>query len=76
MRGLVEGTVVVTLEEIANAIRLMVERVRVVAEGAGGASLAAALRGEAEGSKVVCVISGGNIDSATLATILTGGIPG
>ena len=76
VRGLVEGTIVVTLEEIANAIRLMVERVRVVAEGAGGVSLAAALRGEAEGSKVVCVVSGGNIDPAKLATILSGGIPG
>jgi threonine dehydratase len=75
VRGLVEGTIVVTLEETARAIRLMMERVRVVAEGAGGASVAAALRGEAEGSKVVCVVSGGNIDSAKLATILNGGIP-
>ena len=75
VRGLVEGTIVVTLEEIASAIRLLVERARVVAEGAGGASLAAALRGEAEGSKVVCIVSGGNIDSAKLAAILSGEVP-
>lgn len=75
VRGLVEGTIVVTLEEIARAIRLMVERVRVVAEGAGGASVAAALRGEAEGARVVCVVSGGNIDSSRLATILNGEVP-
>jgi threonine dehydratase len=75
VRGLVEGTIVVSLEEIADAIRLLVERIRVVAEGAGGASVAAALKGEAEGSKVVCVVSGGNIDPKKLAAILGGGIP-
>jgi threonine dehydratase len=45
-----------------------------VAEGAGAASLAAAL-GHQVGGKVVCVVSGGNIDGATLATILTGRVP-
>jgi threonine dehydratase len=75
VRGLVEGTIVVSLEEIAHAIRLLVERIRVVAEGAGGASVAAALKGEAEGSKVVCVVSGGNIDPKKLAAILGGEIP-
>ncbi|HXF58890.1 MAG TPA: pyridoxal-phosphate dependent enzyme [Candidatus Saccharimonadales bacterium] len=76
VRGLVEGAIVVTLEEVARAIRLLIERVRVVAEGAGGASVAAALRGEAEGAKVVCVVSGGNIDPVKLAAILGGQIPG
>jgi len=75
VRGLIEGSIVVTLEEIADAIRILVERIRVVAEGAGAAPVAAAIRGEAEGSKVVCVISGGNIDPAKLATILADGIP-
>ncbi len=75
VRGLVEGTIVVSLEEVAHAIRLLVERIRVVAEGAGGASVAAALKGEAEGSKVVCVVSGGNIDPKKLAAILGGEIP-
>ena len=75
VRGLVEGSIVVSLEEIARAIRLLVTRVRVVAEGAGASSLAAALKGTVEGSKIVCVISGGNIDPAKLATILRGEIP-
>jgi len=70
VRGLAEGSIVVTLEETADAIRLLVERIRVVAEGAGAVSVAAALRGEAEGGKIVCVVSGGNIDSKKLARIL------
>jgi len=70
VRGLAEGSIVVTLEETADAIRLLVERNRVVAEGAGAVPVAAALRGEAEGGKVVCVVSGGNIDSKKLARIL------
>jgi len=75
VRGLVEGSIVVTLEEIASAIRLLAERIRIVAEGAGASSVAAALKGEAEGTKVVCVISGGNIDPRKLARILNGEIP-
>jgi threonine dehydratase len=70
VRGLAEGSIVVTLEETADALRLLVERNRVVAEGAGAVPVAAALRGEAEGGKVVCVVSGGNIDSKKLARIL------
>ena len=72
---LLDGSLVVTVAEIAAAMRLLVERNRVVAEGAGAAPVAAALTGKAGGGKVVCVVSGGNIDSAKLATILTGGIP-
>jgi threonine dehydratase len=75
VRGLVEGSIVVSLEEIAAAIRLLVERTRVVAEGAGAAPVAAALKGEAEGTKVVCVVSGGNIDPKRLARILSGEMP-
>ena len=52
------------------AIRLLAERQRVIAEGAGAAALAAALAGRAGGGKVVCVVSGGNIDSSVLAEIL------
>ena len=72
---LLEGSLVTTLEEIASAIRLLVERNHVVAEGAGAAPVAAALSGKAGAGKVVCVVSGGNIDSDKLATILRGGIP-
>jgi len=71
---LLNGALVSSVEQIADAVRLLVERARVVAEGAGAASLAAALGHRVTG-KVVCVVSGGNIDTAKLATILTGGIP-
>jgi len=74
-KELIDGSLVSPIEEIAAAIRLLVERNRVVAEGAGAAGLAAALAGNAGRGKVVCIVSGGNIDSATLATILQGGVP-
>jgi threonine dehydratase len=70
-----DGSLVSTLEEIAASVRLLAERNRVVAEGAGAASVAAALSGQAGGGKVVCVVSGGNIDAKTLAAIFTGQIP-
>jgi threonine dehydratase len=47
----------------------------VVAEGAGALALAAALAGQVEGEKVVCIVSGGNIDSDRLAAILRGEVP-
>jgi threonine dehydratase len=71
---LLAGALVSNVEQIAAAVRLLLERARVVAEGAGAASLAAAL-GHRVGGKVVCVVSGGNIDDAKLATILNGGVP-
>jgi threonine dehydratase len=74
-KELLDGALVSSLEEIARAIRVLVERNRVVAEGAGAASVAAAMAGKAGTGKIVCVVSGGNIDSATLATILSGGVP-
>ena len=73
--SLLDGSIVVTLAGIAGAIRLLAERQRVIAEGAGAASLAAALSGRASGRRVVCIVSGGNIDAAKLATILGGGVP-
>jgi threonine dehydratase len=83
---LLAGSFVVGLEEIAAAIRILVTRARVVAEGAGAASLAAAFAGRpATGAggaavprpegPVVCVVSGGNLDPARLATILEGRLP-
>ena len=71
-QGLLDGSLTVSLDEVAAAIRLLAERQRVIAEGAGAASLAAALSGRAGGGKAVCVISGGNIDSRQLAKILSG----
>jgi len=75
-RDLLAGSQVVSLAEIASAIRLLVERVRVVAEGAGAASVAAALSGRIEARRIACVVSGGNIDLTTLRTILAGAVPG
>ncbi len=60
--GLIDGAIVVSLREIAGAMRLLAERNRVIAEGAGACSVAAALTGRAGTGKVVCVVSGGNID--------------
>ena len=68
--GLLDGSLVVSLDEARDAIRLLAERQRVIAEGAGAASVAAALSGHAGDGKVVCVVSGGNIDHGVLAGIL------
>ena len=74
-RTLLDGSIVVTVRAVADAVRLLVERARVVAEGAGAAAVAAALSGRSGAGKVVCVVSGGNIDAGKLCTILQGGIP-
>jgi threonine dehydratase len=67
--GLVAGSLVVGVEEIAAAVRLLAARARVVAEGAGAAPVAAA---ERLTGKIVCIVSGGNIDPGVLARILEG----
>ena len=72
---LLAGSLVVSLAEAASAIRTLVERAAVVGEGAAGASVAAGLKGLGGRGCVVCVVSGGNIDPAVLATILGGGVP-
>jgi threonine dehydratase len=75
VRQVVQDSVVVSLDEIAESIRLLVRQARIVAEGAGAAALAAARSGRIEGRKIVCVVSGGNIDPTVLATILQGSLP-
>ncbi len=65
------GSLVASIAQIRAAVRLLVARVRVVAEGAGATPLAAALAGKAGKGKIVCVVSGGNIDAQKLAEILT-----
>ena len=72
---LLDGSSVVSLAATAAAVRLLVERNRVVAEGAGAVPVAAALGGEAGAGKIACVVSGGNIDPKKLATILMGEVP-
>jgi threonine dehydratase len=64
------GSIVVTLDEAAAAMRLAAERARVIAEGAAGCAIAAALTGRAGDGKVVAVVSGGNIDLAAFAAIV------
>lgn len=73
--ALLDGSLVTTLNEVASAIRVLIERNHVVAEGAGAAPVAAALSGKAGSGKVVCIVSGGNIDSEKLAKILAGEAP-
>jgi threonine dehydratase len=73
--ALVDESIVISLQQIADAIKLLAERSRVIAEGAGGSSLAAALTGKAGTGKIVCIISGGNIDAAKLIKILEGKVP-
>ena len=68
-RELLDGSLVVGLDDVAAAIRMLVERNRIVAEGAGAAPVAAAL---SRTGKVVCIVSGGNLDTATLREILQG----
>jgi threonine dehydratase len=72
---LLDGSLVMPLTEVAAAVRLLAERNRVIAEGAGATPVAAALAGKAGGGKVVCVVSGGNIDAGKLARILAGEMP-
>ena len=56
-------------------MRLLAARAHVVAEGAGALALAAALRGDAGEGRIVCIVSGGNVDPAVLATVLSGATP-
>jgi threonine dehydratase len=74
-RSLIDGVITVTLAQVARAIRLLAENNRIVAEGAGAVSVAAALTGEYSGLNVCAVISGGNIDSDVFAAILEDRLP-
>jgi len=75
VRRLLDGSLVVSIAEVAAAVRTLVERARVVAEGAGAAPVAAALAGRAGAGRIACVVSGGHLDAAKLAVILGGGVP-
>jgi threonine dehydratase len=68
-KSLLDGSLVMSLNEVAEALRLLAERNRVIAEGAGATPVAAALSGEAGSGKVVCIVSGGNIDFEKLVKI-------
>ena len=74
-RPLLAGAETVSLDETAAAVRLLAARAHVVAEGAGALAVAAALSGRVPGRKLVCIVSGGNIDAERLAAILRGETP-
>jgi threonine dehydratase len=73
LRPLVDEALSVPIADTAGAVRALAERMRVIAEGAGALATAAALSGAAGGGKIVAIVSGGNINLATLARILDGG---
>lgn len=75
VRALVDEVVTVTDEQIANAVVLLLERAKLVAEPAGAAAVAAVLTGKVESTApVVAVVSGGNIDPLVLQHLVTGGL--
>ena len=71
MQAVVDGSIVVTLNETRDAMRLIAEKSRAIAEGAGALSLAAALSDQSVDGPIVCVVSGGNIDLAKFAELVT-----
>jgi len=69
-RTLIDAALVAGLDEVAAALLLLAERNRVIAEGAGACALACALSGQAGSGKIVCIVSGGNIDLSKLCVLL------
>ncbi len=67
---LLAGSIVCSLDEIRNALRILAERNHVIAEGAGACAVAAGLSGKCGFTKVACVVSGGNIDLAKFAELV------
>lgn len=70
MTPLVDGYIVVSLEEAKRAMRLMAEKARIISEGAGALPLAAALTGKAGRGPIVAIVSGGNIDLEKFAELI------
>jgi threonine dehydratase len=71
MQRVVDGSIVVTLDETRQAMKIIAEKARAIAEGAGALSLAAALTGKAGDGPIVCVVSGGNVDLTKFASLVT-----
>lgn len=69
---LLDGSLVASLDDVAAAVRLLAERNRIIAEGAGACPVVCALSGQAGSGKIVCVVSGGNIDLNKLCGLLNG----
>ena len=75
LRAMIDEVIVVSLAQVAQTIKLLAENNRIVAEGAGAISVAAALSGRYSQTKVCAVVSGGNIDGDVFAAILRGQMP-
>jgi len=71
IHNIVDGSIVVSLDEVRRAMKLVAEKARVIAEGAGSLAVAAALSGKAGDGPIVAVISGGNIDLKKFAELIT-----
>jgi threonine dehydratase len=71
MQGIVDGSIVVTLDEVRRAMKLVAEKVRVISEGAGALGVAAALSGKAGEGPIVAVVSGGNVDLAKFCELVS-----
>jgi len=71
LKSVVDASIVMPLDEIASAMRKTADRVHVVAEGAGGTAIAAALSGRAGTGKIVAVVSGGNIDLSRFSELVS-----
>jgi threonine dehydratase len=71
MQPVVDGCIVVSLDEVKRAMRLMAEKARVISEGAGALGLAAALTGKAGNGPIVAIVSGGNIDLEKFSELIS-----
>ena len=74
MQPVVDGCIVVSLDEVKRAMRLMAEKARVIAEGAGALGLAAALTGKAGAGPIVAIVSGGNIDLEKFSELIAAAV--
>jgi threonine dehydratase len=70
MKSIVDGVLVVSLEETAEAMRILAEKARIIAEGAGALAVAAAMTGKLGSGPIVAVVSGGNVDMAKFFEIV------
>ena len=70
MQPVLDGCIVVSLEQVKQAMRLMAEKARIISEGAGALPLAAALTGKAGPGPIVAIVSGGNIDLKKFAELI------
>jgi threonine dehydratase len=70
MRPVVDGSIVVTLDETKHAMRVLAEKSRVIAEGAGALAVAAALSGKAGNGPIAAVVSGGNVELSAFCELI------